>query len=70
MPDGGPHLSAAHHLTCFMTLFEPYKRCLKNASVRLSMVPSIRSRRVVPNGGPHLSVAHNLACFMKAFNLV
>ena len=39
----------------------------EHACLRLSMVPSIRSRRVVPNGGPHLSVAHDLTCFMKFF---
>ena len=31
----------------------------------LSMVPSIRSRRVVSNGGPHLFVAYDLTCFVK-----
>ena len=55
--DGGPHLSVAYDLTCFMTYFKIHKLYLKNARMRLSMVPPIRSRRVVSNGGPHLSVA-------------
>ena len=28
------------------------------SGMKLSMLPSIRSRRAVPNGGPHLSVAY------------
>ena len=37
--------------------------------MRLSIVPSIRSRRVVSDGGLHLSVAHDLTCFMTFFEL-
>ena len=33
--------------------------------MRLSMFPSIRSRRVVSNGGLHLSVAYDLTCFVN-----
>ena len=43
--------------------------CLFKASMRLSMVPSIRSRRVVSNGVPHLSVAHDSTCFVANFGL-
>ena len=35
--------------------------------MKLSMVPSIRSRRVVSNECPHLSVAYDLACFIRFF---
>ena len=55
--NGGPHLSVAYDLTCFMTLSGFYKLRLKTSLMRLSIVPSIRSRRVVSNGGLHLSVA-------------
>ena len=30
VPNGGPHLSVAYDLTCFITLFCLYKVCLKN----------------------------------------
>ena len=55
--NGGPHLSVAYDLTCFIRFFERYKQCFENECMRLSIVSSIRSRRAVPNGGPHLSVA-------------
>ena len=29
--DGGPLLSVAYDLTCFIRFFERYKRCLENA---------------------------------------
>ena len=35
--------------------------------MRLSMVPSIRSRRAVSDGGPLLSVAYDLTCFTRVF---
>ena len=35
--------------------------------MRLSIVPSITSRRVVSNGGLHLSVAYDLTSFMTFF---
>ena len=56
--DGGPLLSVAYDLTCFMRFFECCKLCLKNARIRLSIVPLVRSRRAVSDGGPLLSVAH------------
>ena len=37
--------------------------------MRLSIVPSIRSRRAVSNGGLLLSVAYDLTCFMRFFEL-
>ena len=37
--------------------------------MRLSTVPSIRSRRVVSNDGSYLSVAYDLTCFIKLFEL-
>ena len=42
---------------------------LGNACMRLSMVPSIRSRRVVSNAGPHLSVACDLTSFIPLVGL-
>ena len=36
--------------------------------MRLPMIPSIRSRRVMSNGGLHLSVAYELTCFMTYFD--
>ena len=50
-----------------MKFFEGYKRCLESARMRLSIVPSIRSRRAVSDGGPLLSVAYDLTCFMRFF---
>ena len=43
--------------------------CLSEVSMnmKLAMVPSIRSRRVVLNGGPHLSVDCMWPYFMKVF---
>ena len=29
--NGGPRLSVAYNLTCFILFFERYKRCLENA---------------------------------------
>ena len=43
--------------------------CLLKASIRLSIVTSIKSRRVVPNGDPHLSVAYDVTSFMTSFGL-
>ena len=37
--------------------------------MKLSVVPSIRSRRVVSNGGLHLSVAYDLTCFVMLVGL-
>ena len=37
--------------------------------MKLSMIPSIRSRRVVSNGGPHVSVAYVLTFFVTFFEL-
>ena len=51
----------------FHKVFQCYKRCLENAWMRLSIVPSIRSRRAVSNGGPLLSVAYDLTCFIRLF---
>ena len=65
--NGGPLLSVAYDLTCFMRLFECYKRCLENAWMRQSIVPLFRSRRAVSDGGPLLSVAYDLTCFMRFF---
>ena len=67
MSDDGGLLSVAYDLTCYMRFFEDYKRCLESARMRLSIVPSIRSRRAVSNGGPLLSVAYDLTCFMRFF---
>ena len=36
--------------------------------MKLSMVPSLRSRRVVSKGGPDLSVAYDLTCFVNSLN--
>ena len=69
VPNGGPHLSVACDLTCFIKFVELYKLCLNNTCMRLSMVPSIRSRRVVPNGGPHMSVAYHLNSLTKSLEL-
>ena len=63
--DGGPILSVAYDLTCFMRFFQCYKRCLENARMKLSIVPLFRSRRGVSNGGLLLSVAYDLTCFMR-----
>ena len=41
--------------------------CLENAWMRLSIVPSIRSRLDLSNGGFILSVAYDLTCFMRFF---
>ena len=65
MSNGGPHLSVAYDLTCFMRFFELYKLCLKSASIRLWIAPCFRSRRAVSNGGLLLSVAYDLTCFMR-----
>ena len=67
MSNGGPHLSVAYDLTCFVRFFELYKLCLKSASMKLWIAPSFRSRRVVSNGGLLLSVAYDLTCFMRCF---
>ena len=67
VPNGGPQLSVAYDLTCFIMVFKSYKLCLENACMRLSIVPSIKSRRAVSNGGPRLSVAYDLTCFIKLF---
>ena len=53
VPNGGPHLSVAYDLACFVKVFDLFK-------VLISRSPSIRSRRVISNGGPHLSVAYDL----------
>ena len=42
---------------------------MSKLSMLISIVPSIRSRRVVPNGGPHLSVAYDLTCLIRCFSL-
>ena len=63
--DGGPLLSVAFDLTCFMRFFGGYKRCLEHACMRLSIVPLFRSRRAVSDDGPLLSVAYDLACFIS-----
>ena len=42
---------------------------LGNDCMRLSTLPSNRSRRAVPNGGPLLSVAYDLTCFILLFLL-
>ena len=65
--NGGPHLSVAYDLTCFIWLFELYKLCLKSTSMRLWIAPLVRSRRAVSNGGPLLSVAYDLTCFITFF---
>ena len=67
--NGGPHLSVAYDLTCFVRFFELYKLCLKSASMKLWIAPSFRSRRVVSNGGLLLSVAYDLTCFIRFFAL-
>ena len=67
MSYGGPLLSVAYDLTCFMRFFECRKLCLKNARIRLSIVPLVRSRRAVSDGGPLLSVAYDLTCFVTFF---
>ena len=67
MSDGDPLLSVAYDLTCFMRCFECCNLCLKNARIRLSIAPSIRSRRAVPNGGLLFSVAYDLPCFIRFF---
>ena len=38
-------------------------------SMLISIVQSIRSRRVVSNGGLHLSVGCDLTCFIRFFEL-
>ena len=60
--DGGPLLSVAYDLTCFMRVL---KLCLENAWMRLPIVPSIRSRWAVSDGGLLLSVAYDLTCFIE-----
>ena len=65
--NGGLLLSVAHDLTCFIRLFERYKRCLENAGMRLSIAPLFSSRRAVSDGGPILSVAYDLSCFITFF---
>ena len=67
MSDGGPRLSVAYDLTCFIRFFELYELCLKSASMRLWIAPSFRSRRAVSNGGLLLSVAYDLTCFIRFF---
>ena len=42
---------------------------VKNTSLRLSIVPSIRSPRVVPNGSLLLSVTHDFELFPDLFGL-
>ena len=46
MSDGGPLLSLAYDLTCFVKFFEGYQGRLENARMRLSIVRSIRSRPI------------------------
>ena len=47
--------------------FRTFRFSRFKASIWLSMVPSIRSRRVVSNGGPHLSEDYDLTCFTAIF---
>ena len=57
---------------CFIIHFDQRSLSLArlgNACMRLSIVPSSRSRRAVSNGGPLLSVAYDLTCFITLFVL-
>ena len=65
--DGGPLLSVAYDLTCFMKFVQRYKLWLKSASMRLWIAPCLRSRRAVSNGGLLLSVAYDSTCLVTFF---
>ena len=62
-------MCVAYDLVCFVAFLFLSSQQGGYTCMKLSMLPSVRSRRVVLNGGPHLSVAYDLACFITFLSL-